>query len=117
MVGDLTVGDIACGRSGDKGTTLDLTLVAIDAAAYDALTKELTADVVAGCLGMPRAIRYEIPNLLALKFVLTGALDAGPWASRRAGMHWQKAAISPILALRMHSNKTATAGPNAFRPE
>ncbi|QEC46749.1 hypothetical protein FSW04_03540 [Baekduia soli] len=98
-MGGLTVGDIACGRSGDKGTTLDLTVVAADAGAYATLEAHLGAELVAGLLGAPRAVRHEVPGLLALKFVLEGALDAGPWASRRAGMHWQKAAISPVLAL------------------
>ena len=98
-MGELRVGDIACGRSGDKGTTLDLSIVAADADAYATLEAHLSAELIAQRLGMPHAVRYEVPGLLALKFVLEGALDAGPWASRRAGMHWQKAAISPILAL------------------
>jgi hypothetical protein len=96
---ELTVGDIACGRSGDKATTLDLTVVAADEAAYGVLVRDLTAEVVKGTLAMPKAVRYEVPNVLALKFVLEDALDAGPLASRRAGVHWQKAAISPILGL------------------
>lgn len=98
-MGRVTVGDLACARSGDKGTTLDLTFVARDESAYRALVEHLTADVVAACLGLGAARRHELPRLLALKFVLPDALDAGPWASRRAGIHWQKAAVSPLLAL------------------
>ncbi len=108
-MGTVAVGDIACGRSGDKGTTLDLTLVAVDAAAYRSLVAGLPAEDVARCLGVPSAERHEVVGLLALKYVLVGALDAGPWASRRAGMHWQKAAISAVLGLRVgHPMETSS---------
>jgi hypothetical protein len=82
---------------------------AVDAEAYASLLAGLSADDVARCLGAPRAERHEVDNLLALKFVLYDALDAGPWASRRAGMHWQKAAISPILALQVNHPASASA--------
>jgi hypothetical protein len=95
----LTVGDLACGRAGDKGSTLDLTLVARDAEAYAALCDRLTAEVVAARVGAPTATRYEVPGLLALKYVLPGALDAGPWAARRAGVHAQKTTVSALLSL------------------
>ena len=42
-----------------------------------------------------------MPGLMALKFVVPGVLGGGTYTSMRAGMHWQKAAISPILALRI----------------
>jgi hypothetical protein len=38
------VGEIAAGRAGDKGDTLDLTLVARHEAAYAPLERELTVD-------------------------------------------------------------------------
>lgn len=98
-MGRLTVGDLASGRAGDKGSTLDLTLVARDEAAYRVLSAVVTAPAVAERLAVPAADRHELPSLLALKYVLPGALGAGPWASRRAGVHWQKAAISAILAM------------------
>jgi hypothetical protein len=96
----LTVGDIAAGRSGDKGRTLDLTLVARDAEAYSRLLA-ISAATISELLGIPPGERHELPGLLALKFVFPDALDAGPWASRRAGVHWQKTAISPVLALEL----------------
>jgi hypothetical protein len=98
-VGRLTVGDVATGRAGDKGATLDLTVVAADDAAYRTLCSQLTAEAVAGRLGAQHADRYELPGLAALKFVLPGFLGAGPWASRRAGVHWQKTAISALLSM------------------
>lgn len=113
-MGVTRVGDVACGRAGDKGATLDLSLVAAGAAAYDVLVARLDAETVARRLGAPRATRYLLPELLALKFVLPGALDAGPWASRRAGVHWQKAAISALLAMDLSEPPTAV-GPDVAR--
>ena len=98
-MGPVTVGDLASGRAGDKGATLDLTLVAADERAYRILSGEITAEAVARRLGAPDATRYELPRLAALKFVLPEFLGAGPWASRRAGVHWQKTAISAILSM------------------
>lgn len=98
-MGVKTVGDVACGRAGDKGSTLDIAIVAVDGAAYEALVERLDGETVASRLGVPRAVRYELPGLLALKFVLEDALGAGPLASRRAGVHWQKASVSALLSL------------------
>jgi hypothetical protein len=98
-MGRLTVGDVACGRAGDKGATLDLTVVAADDRAYRALAAQLTAEAVAERFGAKSADRYEVPSISALKFVLPDFLGAGPWASRRAGVHWQKTAISAVLAM------------------
>ena len=38
----LRVGDLASGRAGDKGATLDLSIVADDRAGYELLAAELT---------------------------------------------------------------------------
>jgi hypothetical protein len=103
-MGHLTVGDLACGRAGDKGTVLDLTLVAAEPRAYELLERALSAEVVGAIFQTSDIRRYEIPELLALKYVLPTALDAGPTASRRAGVHWQKAAISPLLALELDTD-------------
>ena len=43
--------------------------------------------------------RYEVPGLLALKFVLPEALAGGVYATLRPGLHWQKAAIWLLLDL------------------
>lgn len=103
-MGDLTVGDLSSGRAGDKGSTLDLTLVARDAEAYERLKALLPAEAVAARLRAPEAVRYAVDGLLALKYVLPGALDAGPWASMRAGVHWQKTAVSALLAMRLQDS-------------
>lgn len=93
----MRVGDIACGRAGDKGATLDLSIVARDRAAYELLAAELTEAAVAAGLQAPAVQRYELAELMALKFVVPGVLGGGTYTSMRAGMHWQKAAISAVL--------------------
>lgn len=98
----MRVGSIAVGRSGDKGDMLDLTLVAIDDAAYRRLEQALTAAVAQRAIGkvMPGNVtRYEVPGLRALKYVVTDALPGGVYATLHAGLHWQKAAIWVLLDL------------------
>ena len=98
----MRVGDIASGRAGDKGDVLDLTLVAYDRDGYDALASALSEARVAEALhrvAPGSVVRYDIPGLLALKFVASGALPGGVYASLRAGLHWQKAAIWLLLDL------------------
>lgn len=96
----MKVWEIACGRSGDKASTLDLTLVAKDAAAYAVLERAMTAKAAERLLhrAMPgTVVRYEVPKLNALKFVIAGALPGGVYASLHAGLHWQKSAIAVLL--------------------
>jgi hypothetical protein len=96
------VGDIAVGRSGDKGSTLDLTVVARDDGAFQLIDRALTHERASTALGraMQGAVtRYAVPGLRALKFVIEGALPGGVYATLHAGLHWQKAAISALLDL------------------
>ena len=100
----MRVGEIACGRSGDKASTLDLTLVARDRAAYDRLERAVTVERAQAELGraMPgRVRRYELPGLLALKYVVEGALPGGVYATLHAGLHWQKSAIYVLLDMEL----------------
>ena len=104
MSAAVRVGSIAVGRSGDKGSTLDLTLVAVDAAAYRRLEAALTVDVVQKAIArvMPGQVqRYAVPGLNALKYVVTDALPGGVYATLHAGLHWQKAAIWVLLDLEL----------------
>lgn len=102
--GGSRVGEIACGRSGDKASTLDLTLVARDRAAYDVLERAVTAGraQAALSLAMPGQVRrYAVPGLLALKYVVEGALPGGVYATLHAGLHWQKSAIYVLLDMEL----------------
>ncbi len=96
----MKVHEIATGRAGDKGSALDLTLVARDAAAYAVLERAVTEEAVAQAFARvaPSTVRrWALPGLLALKYVLPDALPGGVYASLHAGLHWQKSAIHILL--------------------
>ena len=72
--------DIAHARSGDKGDTANVGLIAIDRRWYPVLDKHVTRERVAEHFrGMIEGdvVRFELPNLGALNFLLHGALDGG----------------------------------------
>ncbi len=72
--------DIAHARSGDKGDTANVGLIALKPEYYPILVKHVTAVRVArhfkGMISGP-VERFELPNLHALNFLLHGALDGG----------------------------------------
>ena len=95
--------DLAHARSGDKGGTSDITVVAFDAAGYDVVRLEVSADRVREHfpdLPIAAVDRYEIPQLLALKFVLHGALGAGVTQTLNLDAHG-KSLSSCLLGLSM----------------
>ena len=72
--------DIAIARSGDKGDSSNVGVMAKTPELYEFLKKELTPDVVKRffreiCKG--KVVRYEIPNLRALNFILHDSLGGG----------------------------------------
>jgi hypothetical protein len=72
--------DIAHARSGDKGDTANVGVIAIRSEWYPLLARELTRERVAAHFrGMINGDveRYELPNLGALNFLLHGALGGG----------------------------------------
>lgn len=72
--------DIAHARSGDKGDTANVGVIALEPQWYDVLDKFVTRSRVAEHFrGMIEGDvdRYELPNLNALNFLLHGALDGG----------------------------------------
>lgn len=78
---------IAHARGGDKGDKADLGLFAYDEQTYAVLRHEVTAARVAehfAGIATGRVERFELDNLLALKFVLHGALDGGAARSMRS---------------------------------
>lgn len=72
--------DIAHARSGDKGDTANVGLIALKPEWYDLIVREVTRDRVArhfeGVI-TGSVERFELPNLKALNFLLHGALDGG----------------------------------------
>ena len=72
--------DLAHARSGDKGDTVNVGVIARRPEYYDALRAALTSERVAQHFeGMidGGVDRFELPNLHALNFLLHGALDGG----------------------------------------
>jgi hypothetical protein len=78
---------LAHARSGDKGDKANIALFAPDRATYDLLAREVTAERVrqhfAGIIN-GQVERFEVPNVLALNFVLHGALNGGASRSLRS---------------------------------
>ncbi len=74
-------------RSGDKGDKANIALFAPDQATYALIEREVTAErVQAHFTGIAtgRVERFAAPNLLALNFVLHGALNGGASRSLRS---------------------------------
>jgi hypothetical protein len=72
--------DVAHARSGDKGDTANVGLIALRPQWYELLAQQVTRERVAEHFrGMieGEVERYELPNLNALNFLLHGALDGG----------------------------------------
>jgi hypothetical protein len=72
--------DIAHARSGDKGDTANVGVIAMKPEWYPIIQRELTlARVTQHFSGMITGSveRFEIPNLYALNFLLHGALGGG----------------------------------------
>ncbi|KKB62944.1 beta-lactamase [Robbsia andropogonis] len=82
--------DIAHSRTGDKGNTLNVSVICHDAKHYAFLDQTLTiarvkhhlSDIVKGDV-----IRYALPNLAAFNFVLHNALGGGVTRSLALDAH------------------------------
>src|SRR5271154_6143862 len=79
--------EIAHARSGDKGDTANVGIIARKPEYYPSLVREVTAERVKKhfegiCLG--EVERFELPNLGALNFLLHESLDGGGTLSLKA---------------------------------
>ena len=81
---------IAHSRTGDKGNTSNISVIAFDENDYGFLRDHVTAErvrqyftgIVTG-----QVTRYELPSIGALNFVLTGALGGGVTRSLAVDAH------------------------------
>jgi hypothetical protein len=92
------LGDLAHCRSGDKGDRANIGVVALHEAAYNCLKTYLTEDRVAEFLkplGIGPVVRYELPRIHALNFVIDRALAGG--ASRSLRLDSQGKALGTAL--------------------
>jgi hypothetical protein len=82
--------DLAHSRTGDKGNTSNISLIAFDKAHYSLLREHVTAERVkahfAG-IAMGEVTRYELPMIGALNFVLSNALGGGVTRSLALDAH------------------------------
>ena len=79
--------DLAHARSGDKGDTVNIGLIARQPEYYPVLVREVTPERVQGhfagvCFGPVE--RFELPNLGALNFLLHQSLDGGGTVALKA---------------------------------
>lgn len=93
-----TLADIANARSGDKGRGANIGVLAHSAQDYQFLLDWLTAERVAAYfapMNPGAVVRYELPNLHALNFVLPEVLDGG--GSRSLRIDAQGKALGQVL--------------------
>ena len=93
--------EIAHSRTGDKGNTSNISVIAFDAKHYPLLCEQVTADrVKAHFAGVVEGdvVRYELPNLAALNFVMSNALGGGVTRSLALDAHG-KSLSSALLDL------------------
>ena len=82
--------DLAHSRSGDKGNTSNVAVIAYDDAGWQLLQRELTEERVMRAyahLAQGPVRRYERPKLRALNFVIENALAGGVTRSLRQDAH------------------------------
>src|ERR1041385_6606345 len=82
----IRLGDIAYARSGDKGSSANVGVIARTPEAFAVLRSYLSAARVEKFfkpLGVGKALRYELPNRGALNFVLPGVRAGGASRSLR----------------------------------
>ncbi|HEY8417692.1 MAG TPA: hypothetical protein VIK93_06620 [Limnochordales bacterium] len=78
--------DLVLARSGDKGNTCDISVFAPNEAVYEHLRRVLTPELVKAHFGewvQGEVERFEVPNVLALKFLCHEALGGGASSSLR----------------------------------
>lgn len=96
----IAIGEIAHGRSGDKGNDANIALFAYTSEGYQALCQVLTEKKMLelfSAAGATSVRRYEVPNLFALNFVISNVLDGGGSLSLRSDS--QGKALAQILLL------------------
>ena len=82
--------DIAHGRTGDKGDTSTISLIARQPEHYETILRVATEERVRAHFAafVPREVRrYELPQLHAVNFVLSGILKGGVTRSLALDAH------------------------------
>lgn len=98
--------ELAHSRTGDKGNTSNISVIAYDLANFSLLKRQVTAarvkeffaDIVQG-----EVVRYELPQLGALNFVMYQALGGGVTRTLALDIHG-KALSSALMELEIDPN-------------
>ncbi|WP_201583127.1 AtuA-related protein [Psychrobacter jeotgali] len=93
--------EIAHSRTGDKGNISNISLIAFKDEDYELIKERVTEEVVKEWfkdIVQGEVTRYELPNLSAFNFVMTGALGGGVTKSLAQDMHG-KSLSSKLLDL------------------
>src|SRR3982074_956268 len=101
--------EIAHSRTGDKGNTSNISVIAYDAKHYPLLVEQVTgARVKAHFAGVVEGevVRYELPNIAALNFVMRWALGGGVTRSLALDAHG-KSLSSALLDLEIEGELRA----------
>jgi hypothetical protein len=99
----IRLGELASARSGDKGNHANVAVFAKSEAAFRWLREQLSERLVASYfepLGVTRVVRFEAPNVLALNFLLLGALAGGASRSLRIDTQGKTLGLA-LLELRL----------------
>jgi hypothetical protein len=112
--------DIAHARSGDKGDTANVGLIALRPEWYPLLLAAVTQErVAAHFTGMINGgvDRFELPNLHALNFLLHGALDGGGTLSLKTDAQGKVYSTALLrMVLEVPDAEAASLGLPAFQP-
>lgn len=82
--------EIAHSRAGDKGDIVNISVIAYDMQYYDVIREQVTIEKVKEHfkeITKGDIVRYELPNLGALNFVIHNALAGGVTRSLRIDLH------------------------------
>ena len=90
--------EIAHSRAGEKGDTVNISVIAYREEDYDLIEKQVTVDRMRDLYGpitKGEIRRYEVPGIGALNFVLEGALGGG--RSRNLAFEESGKALSSLV--------------------
>ena len=93
--------DIAHSRTGDKGNISNVSLIAYDSKDYELIREKVTVEKVKAWfkdMVQGEVVRYELPQLGALNFVMYDALGGGVTRTLSLDMHG-KGISSYLLAM------------------
>ena len=103
--------ELAHSRTGDKGDTSNISVIAFDAKRFPLLRDQVTAErVKAHFAGVVEGevVRYELPSIAALNFVMDKTLGGGVTRSLALDAHGKSLSSALLdLDIELPSEKTA----------